>query len=38
MQCMLIGQTRTKHRLPGIFKKPYKNIYSTNMENRDNGI
>ncbi len=36
MQCMLIGQTHTKHRLPGIFKKLSKNIYSTNMENSDN--
>ncbi len=38
MQCMLIGQTHTKHWLPGIFKKPCKNIYSTNMENSDNSI
>ncbi len=28
----------TKHQLPGIFKKLCKNIYSTNMDNSDNGI
>ncbi len=27
-----------KHRLPSIFKNLCKNIYSTNMENSDNGI
>ncbi len=35
---MLIGQTHTKHWLPGIFKKPCKTFYSTNMENSNNGI
>ncbi len=37
-KCTLIGQAHTKRRLPGIFRKPCKNIYSTNMENNDNGI
>ncbi len=27
-----------KHRLPSVFKKPCKNIYSTKMENRNNSI
>ncbi len=34
----LIGQAHMKHRLPSIFKNLCKNIYSTNMENSDNGI
>ncbi len=28
-KCTLIGQTHTKRRLPGIFRKPCKNIYGT---------
>ncbi len=31
--CALTGQTHMKHWLPGIFKKPCQNIYSTNMKN-----